>query len=108
MYLGSVADNKFVADTLALFSLINNSIKQIFIHGLLSLTEQETADLAAVGQKFEELGLTKISAEISTFLENTGEKGGVQDLMRLFTLNRLLERLYTRAFLLGELQEVSQ
>jgi hypothetical protein len=105
--VGSLADCKFVADTLALFSLINSSIEQIFIHGLLSLTEQETVDLAAVGQKLEELGLAKISTEINTFLENTGEKGGVQDLMRLFTLNRLLERLYTRAFLLGQLQEVS-
>ncbi|MHA2496212.1 MAG: hypothetical protein ACXAEI_12040 [Candidatus Hodarchaeales archaeon] len=67
-----MADCKFVADTLALFSLINSSIEQIFIHGLLSLTEQETVDLAAVGQKLEELGLAKISTEINTFLENTG------------------------------------
>lgn len=99
--------DSMVSDTLSLFSLINPLLEALFVQGLLSITEQQKADLESASLKFTDLSLDKISNEIDCLLANIDEKKSLLNLMRLFTMTRLLERLYTRETLIGQLENAN-
>ncbi|MFW9995904.1 MAG: hypothetical protein ACFFD4_27945 [Candidatus Odinarchaeota archaeon] len=102
----STSNDPVAADTIALFSLINENVQSIFTNGILSLTDQQKADLHEVSKKFKELELQKVAEVIDEFLDNSNDRSAVGLIMRLFTINRLLERVYTREFLLKQLEDV--
>ncbi|MFQ5978625.1 MAG: hypothetical protein ACE5OZ_10905 [Candidatus Heimdallarchaeota archaeon] len=99
--------DSMVSDTISLFSLINPLIEEIFVQGILSITDQQKADLKSASSKFKDLSLDKISSEINCLLDNLDEKKSLLNLMRLYTMTRLLERLYTRETLIKQLESMS-
>lgn len=92
-------------DTLSFFSLIEVNINSIFVNGILSITKTQIHDLSKISTKFKDLELFMIAAELDKFIDQIREKTSISILMRLYSLTRTLERLYTKEVILGKLQE---
>ncbi|MHA1973452.1 MAG: hypothetical protein ACTSW1_10690 [Candidatus Hodarchaeales archaeon] len=94
-----------VSETLSLFSLVEQTVSKVFVEGIMGLSEEQKNKINELAFKVGELGLEKLSSELSTFLKNCQDRKSVRILMRIYTLNRMLKMEYSKMIVLREMEE---